>query len=194
MRKQYTKVQYNAQGQKQCTKCLVYKETSNFHKYSKAQDSLKPWCKPCVREYDLAEDDPKRKMPRKYFDSKMHCRECNKYLNADSFTLRKSTNARCDECTIIHQHKKTVKKHGITYEQYLAMYEEQDGRCKICNDVEKSYRSRLSIDHDHSCCPGHNSCGKCIRGLLCSSCNMTLGNAKDSVEILEKMIKYLKAS
>jgi hypothetical protein len=64
MRKQYTRVQYNEQGEKQCTKCLGYKNISEFHKYSKAQDGLKPWCKPCVREYDLSEDNLKRKMIR----------------------------------------------------------------------------------------------------------------------------------
>jgi hypothetical protein len=192
MRKQYTRVQYNAFGQKQCTKCGEYKETFDFHKYSKAQDNLKPWCKPCVRSYDLSEDDPKRKMPRKYLDGKMHCRDCEKYFFSESFTLRKGNTTRCNECAIIHQHKKTIKKHGITYERYIEIYNQQNGKCKICNNIETSYRSRLSIDHDHSCCPGSNSCGKCIRGLLCTSCNMALGSAKDSVEILQNMINYLK--
>lgn len=192
MRKQYTRVQYNAQGEKQCTRCLGYKNISEFHKYSKAQDGLKPWCKICVKDYDLSENDSKRKMPRKYIDGKMHCRDCKKYFFSESFTLRKNNTTRCNECTIIHQHKKTVKKHGITYEQYLEMYRQQDGKCKICKEVETSYRSRLSIDHDHACCPGYNSCGKCVRGLLCTNCNMFLGNAKDSIELLENGILYLK--
>ncbi len=110
MRKQYTRVQYNEQGEKQCTKCLGYKNISEFHKYSKAQDGLKPWCKPCVREYDLSEDDPKRKMPRKYVDGKINCRECGKYFDVENFSIRKNTNIRCNECTIVHQHRKTVKK------------------------------------------------------------------------------------
>lgn len=187
-----TRVQYNTDGEKLCTKCREYKDVSNFHKWSKGQDGLKLNCKSCVREYDLKEDDPKRKFARKYVESKINCRECGEYFEQEKFTLRKNNITRCNNCTIIHQHKKTVKRHGITYERYLEMYNEQNGKCKICNGTEKSYKSRLCIDHDHSCCPGYNSCGKCIRGLLCSSCNMILGNAKDSMEILQAAIIYLQ--
>jgi hypothetical protein len=187
-----TKINYNRNGEKQCTKCQVFKNTSEFHKWSKGQDGLKLRCKNCVREYDLNENDSKRKNPRKYVNGKVCCHECNNYFDTNNFTLRKGTMIRCNPCTIIHQHKKTVKKHGITYDQYLEMYEAQNGKCKICDGIETSHRSRLSIDHDHSCCPGETSCGQCIRGLLCFNCNTALGNAKDNIENLQKMIDYLK--
>ena len=168
-----------------CSICNDYKPFSDFknEKYS--------WCNICQKEYDRKRNEKGLVRPRKYLDGKMHCRDCNEYLTKENFTIRKNTNTRCDPCQIVHQHRQTVKKHGIDYEQYLEMYEKQDGKCKICSNVETSYKSRLSIDHDHACCPGENSCGKCIRGLLCFKCNTALGNVKDDVNILQNMIRYL---
>jgi hypothetical protein len=48
------------------------------------------------------------------------------------------------------------------------------------------------VDHDHTCCPGKKSCGKCIRGFLCRACNSFIGLAKDNITTLENAVKYLK--
>lgn len=198
MRKAYTKVQYNADGLKQCTNCQEYKETSNFHKYSKAQDQLKPWCKACVKAYDLVEHDPKRKFPRKLNESgQIHCRNCGDYFDESEMVSSKNGKYKglsyCNSCSPLLYRTRLVEKYGITMEQYHQMLEDQGYACKICKLEEKTNRVRLSIDHDHSCCPGGNSCGKCVRGLLCTNCNMSIGNAQDSIEILQNMIDYLKS-
>src|SRR4051812_37561409 len=53
----------------------------------------------------------------------------------------------------------------------------------------KRWRGNWTIDHDHACCPGDNSCGRCIRGILCRRCNHML--ITDQVHILNGLASYL---
>ena len=71
-----------------------------------------------------------------------------------------------------------LSMYGITLAQKDAMLEEQGGVCKMCKNVNPNGRE-LAVDHDHKCCPGKRSCGKCIRGLLCGTCNTGIGGLKD---------------
>ena len=65
------------------------------------------------------------------------------------------------------------QNYGITDAEYIQMWKEQEGKCKLCGkDIGEKY---LDIDHDHFT-------GK-IRGLLCRSCNLMLD------EMFEKNIK-----
>lgn len=66
----------------------------------------------------------------------------------------------------------------------------QNNKCAICN-IELTYET-ASLDHDHLCCPKRLKCdGKCVRGVLCSKCNIGLGAFKDNINNLYKAIKYL---
>ena len=69
--------------------------------------------------------------------------------------------------------------YNLTFEDYLNMLVWQGGACAICKLSVDGYR--LSVDHDHACCPGKTSCGRCVRGLLCTRCNWTLGR----IEVVE---------
>lgn len=82
------------------------------------------------------------------------------------------------------------RRFGITLLQYEEMLEKQNFSCAIC---KQKFNENLAVDHDHSCCPGREkTCGKCIRGLLCMKCNMSLGGFEDAIERLENAIDYLK--
>jgi Recombination endonuclease VII len=86
----------------------------------------------------------------------------------------------------------SLVKYYLTPAKYDAMLVEQNGVCAICKLPDPMEGKRLAVDHDHSCCPGRKSCGECVRGLLCSRCNHMLGHSKESEELLQRAIDYLK--
>jgi len=79
-------------------------------------------------------------------------------------------------------------EYGLLPEEFDARLSFQEGKCGICGIV----MIRPDVDHDHSCCTGRKSCGKCIRGILCHKCNTIIGLAQDSIDLLERAIQYLK--
>jgi hypothetical protein len=80
----------------------------------------------------------------------------------------------------------------ITLEEHNAILAAQNGRCAICETDDPGAVS-WCVDHDHACCPTKaKCCGFCIRGLLCDSCNRTLGVACDSPERLRRAAEYLE--
>jgi hypothetical protein len=80
--------------------------------------------------------------------------------------------------------------YSITSEQYWALYESQNGKCAVCAYASGKSK-RLAVDHDHACCSGPISCGKCVRGLLCSTCNSFLGRMRDDPGAFMRGYKYL---
>jgi hypothetical protein len=93
-------------------------------------------------------------------------------------------------CKTCKQDRSRLEKYGITAEQYNLLLEKQEGKCFIC--LCKPRSKSLAVDHDHKCCKARQSCGKCIRGLLCMRCNhVLLGAAKEDPEVLLRAADYL---
>lgn len=91
-------------------------------------------------------------------------------------------------------HRTTYLKriHNISAEQFEALLASQGGGCAICGVLQADSRGRrLYVDHDHGCCSGRTSCGKCVRGLLCNACNVAIGILGDDPERLESAIRYV---
>jgi hypothetical protein len=74
------------------------------------------------------------------------------------------------------------KEYQLTREQYLAMVENQGGRCAICSTRPDSHFS-LHIDHCHTT--------NVVRGLLCQQCNQAIGLLKDDPELFSNAMTYL---
>ncbi len=78
------------------------------------------------------------------------------------------------------------KRYGITLEQYNELVEIQGGRCAICNKLPTGTNhtsKRLAVDHCHAT--------GAVRGLLCGTCNTTIGMIEDRPELLDRMRRYL---
>lgn len=78
-------------------------------------------------------------------------------------------------------------RYGITQADADLMSVRQNNLCAICKQSPQMTNKRnqkLFLDHCHAT-------GK-IRGMLCNNCNIAIGHAKESVEILKAMITYLK--
>jgi hypothetical protein len=77
--------------------------------------------------------------------------------------------------------KDTLKKYGMTPEQWNALFESQEQKCAIC---EANESSKWHTDHDHKT--------GTVRGILCHGCNVGLGHFKDCPDILNKAASYLE--
>mgnify|MGYP001567325487 FL=1 len=80
---------------------------------------------------------------------------------------------------------------NITMQAYESLLKKQSGRCAGCGGLPYGAIA-LSVDHDHRCCPGEKSCGKCIRGLLHSQCNFAISGAFDNPAVLRSLADYLE--
>ena len=79
------------------------------------------------------------------------------------------------------------RTYNLSKEKYDNFLQIQNSCCAIC----KVSLDRPYVDHNHQCCEGEKSCGKCVRGLLCFSCNRLLADANDKTETLQSAINYL---
>lgn len=124
------------------------------------------------------------------------CRECNRHKalrykrrNIDSVRIKDralQAERRKDPKYLKHRLK---KKYGMTYEQREDLFISQGSKCASCETTETN---QWCVDHDHSCCPGQYTCGKCVRGILCNNCNTAAGLLKDSPGNARLLADYIE--
>ena len=74
-------------------------------------------------------------------------------------------------------------RYGISLVERDERLAEQEGRCAICGS-EFPNGPNWHIDHDHNCCPGRRTCGRCVRGVLCAPCNQNLGRYEKGLPLM----------
>lgn len=77
------------------------------------------------------------------------------------------------------------RTYGISLERYEELLVEQGGTCATCEAKPGDTARRFHVDHDHLT--------GVVRGVLCHSCNVTLGHVRDDVIVLERLVAYLRA-
>ncbi len=145
-------------------------------------------CKACAREQMRIRRPAKGIGAGGVNKAKTHCPYKHKYTPDNTAYSKDGKHRFCRTCARINGARQNLQRYGITLEQWETMLISQGGRCGICPDP--LYKPH--IDHDHACCPGQKSCGKCIRGLLCHTCNPGIGYLKDSIPVLQSAIQYLQ--
>lgn len=129
---------------------------------------------------------PKEQWPEGY----RWCAGCQSFVPLDYVS-----GSRCRACDSKGKHDSHLKHNfGIDPTLYAQLFAWQGGRCYMCGEIPRS--RRLAVDHDHKCCPGERSCGKCVRGLLCADnewgCNHRILGAIKSLDMAQRIVDYLE--
>lgn len=89
----------------------------------------------------------------------------------------------CTACTTAHTAARRDRKYGMAPGDYARMLADQGGRCFCCGSTPSA---GLVVDHDHRT-------GE-VRKLLCGWCNLALGQALESPEILRRLTLYTEGN
>ena len=133
--------------------------------------------------------------PEKANFSKGLCAACatrKRYRNDSEYREQKKALNRDWNRTHLKDHiwYALKSRHKMTQEQYELRLNSQNGVCAACG-LPPILGKKLSVDHDHKCCPQKDrSCGNCVRGLIHSECNWILGVASENPQILRGIADY----
>jgi len=143
-------------------------------------------CSKCAKSLPLTEFYPNSRSADKLMYS---CKSCQKESNKNWMSKNKDRRRKYEQ-EYDFLFRKRIKKaktarhiaYGLSDEEFKEINALQENTvCAICQTYGK-----LQIDHDHKT-------GK-VRGLLCMSCNVMLGNARDNKDILARGIMYLNCN
>ena len=124
------------------------------------------------------------------------CTKCEEEKPLEDYKTTRQKYKACYQCRLkqaaaykranpnCHRKSMLMKTYGMTLEEFDNMLVKQQHRCAICRSGSSGDSGSFRVDHNHKT-------GE-IRGLLCNPCNLTLGNAKESINRLSACALYLK--
>lgn len=122
-----------------------------------------------------------------------YCHKCRGFKTFDLFyDSKKNLDGKRGSCVQCELGAARQRRYGISPEQFQELCDLQGNICPICM---QQLSGKLTVDHDHSCCPQSNkTCGQCIRGVLHFGCNTAIGLLKDDVSRLRNAMDYLEGN
>lgn len=148
---------------KECNCCKITKPIEDFGKITKGKKLVRSYCKQC------------------------------EVLRGKEYRINNPEKVKTRKKSWSNKNPESVKKTQIrtnlrrwNYDQDLEVKTEQIFNCTNCESCGRQFSETNNKHMDH--CHETNK----FRGTICRSCNHLLGQAGDSVEILEKAIKYLQ--
>lgn len=166
-------------GMKRCTKCEIELPVGEF--YERPGGKYHCECRSCTKVRSQLVYNKKKK-------------EAQLYAKRRWATMlpeeKAQQNARVREDRAANPGKyrkydrnRSLKKYGITADDYDAMLKRQGDVCAICKKHPQG-KQDLHLDHDHNT-------GR-VRGILCRGCNTALGHFGDDVEGVLAVLSYLR--
>jgi hypothetical protein len=155
-----------------CRGCRRWKAPCQFNRQSKSRTGRQRECRDCAH---------------------LRLRDIYEALSPDEKRDRwRSQRAHRRENPEMYYWVRVRSRYGIERAQFEKLLADQGGVCAICRTDDPGGRYRQwCVDHDHGCCAGTKSCGKCVRGLLCCRCNLGLGSFLDDRDRLLRAVGYL---
>lgn len=162
-----------------CKKCGIEKPESEFRLYNK----IRGWRRRTCRECDK---------PRINAASRRYAAANRKKATAYKLEWSRKNRGHLSEYRKryhrlhpeVRRNRDLKRAYGITLAEYTKLFEEQGCRCAICNTDAPQTKHKWHTDHDHA--TGH------VRGILCSHCNVMLGQSGESINTLSAAIEYLR--
>lgn len=156
----------------QCCNCHEWKEKLAYNKQAASKSGLQSQCRQCASE-----------RLKRHYAALTSEQKIDKRRRQDEHRI---ANPEMYRWTGIRS------RYHINKEDFDKMFADQGKVCAICQSPDPGGSwNQWAIDHDHACCSGVKSCGKCIRGILCIPCNHGLGSFRDSPTSLRTAADYL---
>lgn len=191
-------------GKKWCPECERFKTPGEFFTDRRASDGKTSYCKPCMTRRNAESkarrargERIERRRPKRTLHAlavEKRCPECGNTKPLEDFVINRSHSRDlgnyCLPChnrvvrgNVVKNHGSTrnfhlKRRYALTSDDVAAMVEAQGGKCAICGVKDAEH-----VDHDHE--TGD------VRGILCFTCNVGLGNFSDDPERLLLAHRYL---